>query len=505
MKHNRLVSLLLALALLPGLAACAPAATQPEETDSSQTEPSTEPEGTAIPFALPIYPDASLHPVESENRANLTLMPLLYEGLFQLDQSFQPQPVLCESWQESEDGLSWTFTLKGGVTFSDGTPLTARHAADSINAARLSPRYAARLAGVTAVTGDDGLTLTVTLSAPNGALPALLDIPVYLEREGSWVGTGPYVITGDAGEETLALTARSGWWQGAALPMERIPLTPIYQTEDLVHAFDTREAGLVTTDLTGTGSLGYASGYEAWDYDTTTMVYLIFNTASGPCRDVTLRRALARGMDRTSISNVLFARRVAQAALPVSPASPLYNEQVAQALSYSVDEMNALLAQTDDPGKLTLIVNSENSFKTAAADFLAQQWTGAGLEVEVQQLNWEDYLDALERGRFDICLAETSLTADFDLTALLGAGGSLNYGGWSEGQTDSLLAAFRAAPLGQERVETARLLYDHLAQQVPLAAICFKYNSVLTQWGVMEGLTPTQNNAFYGLGWSVNQ
>lgn len=109
--------------------------------------------------------------MESENRANLTLVPLLYEGLFQLDQSFQPQPVLCESWQESEDGLSWTFTLKGGITFSDGTPLTARHAADSINAARALTRYAARLAGVTGAAGDDGLTLTVTLSAPNGRCP----------------------------------------------------------------------------------------------------------------------------------------------------------------------------------------------------------------------------------------------------------------------------------------------------------------------------------------------
>ena len=502
----RFFSLLLALALLPALAACAPGSEGPEESDPVQTEqPSPSQSGTAVPFALPVYPDSSLHPIQCVNRANQTLLPLLYEGLFQLDGAFEPQPLLCQSWQESEDGLSWTFTLKSGVTFSDGTPLTARHAADSLNAARQSERYAARLAGLTGASGDEGLTLTVTLSAPNGALPALLDMPVYLERDGACYGTGPYVLTGSAEDEALVLTAREGWHLGAALPMERIPLTPIHQTEDLIHAFDTREAGLVTTDLTGTGSLGYASGYEAWDYDTTTMVYLIFNTKSGPCRDGTLRLALARGMDRTSIANVLFARRVAPSALPVSPASALYDQDAADALSYSVDEMSALLERAGTVGELTLIVNSENSFKTSAADFLAQQWTGAGLTVTVEKLDWEDYLDALERGKFDLCLAETALTPDFDLTALLGTGGSLNYGGWSSAETDALLAAFRAAPLGGEREETAALLYQHLARQVPLAPVCFKYNSVLIQWGVVEGLTPTQANAFYGLGWSVEE
>ena len=111
----------------------------------------------------------------------------------------------------------------------------------------------------------------------------------------------------------------------------------------------------------------------------------------------------------------------------------------------------------------------------------------------------------MAQGRFDLCLAEVSLTADFDLTALLSSGGELNYGGWSSGTTDALLTAFRLARSGEESISAAGNLYAHLAEQVPLVPIGFKNHSVLTQWQTVTGLTPTQNSPFYGMTWSLTQ
>ena len=496
---RRRLALLSALLLALALAGCAPAA-------ADDPDPAPSPTGTVqparVPFSLPWYPGASLHPVESANRTNLTLMPLLYEGLFRLDPAFQPESVLCRNYTVSEDGLTWTFTLQSGVTFSDGTPLTARHAADSILAARASARYAARLSGVTGAQAAGELSLTVTLSAPNGALPTLLDVPVFLETEGGGcLGTGPYVLTRSG--EGDALTAREGWWQGETVPEQTIPLTAMEQPEDLVHAFDTREVGLVTADLTGTGTAGFSTTYEVWDCDTTDFLYLLFNTRSGPCADLTVRLGLSRGVDRDSIATSLFARRVSGALLPVSPASPLYDGEVGAALEYSVDAMDQLLGRWEQSRPLTFLVNSENSFKVSAARFLADQWEGAGVEVRVEAVAWEEFTRRLAAGDFDLCLAETVLTPDFDLTPLLGTGGSLNYGGWSDARTDLLLSQLRAA--GEEdRPAAARELYRHLTEQVPITPICFKHHSVLTQWQGVTGLTPTQSDAFYGLSWSVS-
>ena len=498
---KRLSALLPALALLLALAACTPSG-EGSETPGPTASPQESQQAAEVPFSLPFYPSASLHPTESANRSNLTLMPLLYEGLFQLDQSFQPQPVLCQSYTASEDGLTWVFTLRAGVTFSDGTPLTAREAADSLLAAQAGQRYASRFSSVVSIEATGELELTVTLSSPNGALPALLDLPIYLETEaGQYLGTGPYVLTRT--EDAWTLTAREGWWQGLELPQESIPLTVMEQTEDLVHAFDTREIGLVTTDLTGTGAVGFSSTYEVWDYDTTDFLYLMFNTRSGPCADLTVRLGLSRGVDRTSIATSLFSRRVTEATLPVSPASPLYDESIGAALNYSVEEMDLLLSRWEQTRPLVFLVNSESSFKTSAAQFLAEQWEGAGVEVQVESVGWEEYLSRLEGGDFDLCLAEAVLTPDFDLTALLGTGGALNYGGWSDARTDNLLAAFRAAGT-DARADAAGALYTHLTEQAPITPICFKHHSVLTQWRAVTGLTPTQSNAFYGLNWSVS-
>ncbi len=502
MKGTHLIVWTLAAAL--SLTSCAVREGEVDASPSlSPSAPIASEAPASVPFSLPVYSNISLHPVQCANRTNLTLLPLMYEGLFELDSTFTPQPVLCESWQVDETGTVWTFRLRGGVTFSDGTLLSAEQAAASLEAARApESRYAGRLSQVQSISAQDG-QLVVTLNTPNGNLPSLLDIPIYLEQEGRCYGTGPYVLSGS--EDAPVLEGRPDWWKGQTLPCARIPLTPISQTEDLIHSFDTREIGLVLTDFTGTAALGYSATCETWDYPTTTMLYLIFNTRSGHCDDRTLRLGMARGIDRASITNSLFARKMSAALLPVSPASPLYQEKLGQGLDYSVSEMDRLLGEATQTRSLTLLVNSENSFKTATAQFLSDQWRSAGLEVQVESLAWEDYLAALAQGRFDLCLAEVSLTADFDLTALLSSGGELNYGGWSSGTTDALLTAFRLARSGEESISVAGNLYAHLAEQVPLVPIGFKNHSVLTQWQTVTGLTPTQNNPFYGMTWSLTQ
>ena len=134
------------------------------------------PAPATVEFVLPCDPTGSFHPITSSSKVNLTLAPLLYRGLFALDRNFQAEPDLCESYTVSEDGLVWTFTLKE-TTFSDGSPLTAGEVIASLNLARRSDRYSSRLRDVTRVDTGEGGTVAVTLSRPNGALPALLDTP----------------------------------------------------------------------------------------------------------------------------------------------------------------------------------------------------------------------------------------------------------------------------------------------------------------------------------------
>ena len=494
---KRFLPMLLCAALLLSGCGDQPSATSSSAPDSLVAQDGaayhtqTEPPGAVC---LGIYPTYSVHPTLSENRANLTLAPLLYEPLFWVDGQFQAVPVLCQSYAVSEDGLSWTFTLHGGITFSDGTPLTAQVVAAALELARQpASRYAQRLQDVTSISGE-GITLTVTLSRPNGAFPLLLDIPIAAGNADRPPGTGPYLLSAQG--DALTLQARADWWQQLPVPAQQISLAAVAKTDELVAAFDSGEVSLVDVDLMGTNSLGYSGSYETWDYSTTDLIYLGFNTQSGPCRSAAVRLALAQAIDRNAIVQTDFALHAVPCTLPVHPSSPLYDDTLAQPLRHAP---GALAEAADELGltnrALVLLVNSENSAKVGAARRIAAELERAGLSVTLQKLSFEDYLSALERRAFDLYLGEVVLTADFDLSALLGSGGTLNYGGWRDGQWDTLLSALREAD-DQQRPQAAAELLDYFNTQAPIAPICFKSGSVLTQWGRLAGLAPLRGNVF---------
>ena len=501
--RQRLLCLLSAALLL--LSACGADGSAGSGSQSDTSAPAlSRQEPVTTPFTLAAYPSYSFHPTLAANRANLALAPLLYEPLFQLDASFQAQPVLCQSYTASGDGLTWTFTLRSGITFSDGTPLTGQTVADALNTARgAESRYASRLSGVTGVEASGENTVTITLSRPNGNLPLLLDIPIALGTGDRPAGTGPYVFSQQG--DSLSLTARSGWWQDKSLPCTEIPLRAVSRSDDLIFAFSSGDVSLVDVDLMGTNAMGYSGSYETWDYATTDLIYLGFNTQSGLCRSAGVRTALTRGIDRDAVAQTVYASHAVSTALPVHPASPLYDQTLAGVLSYAPE---ALVSQLEDLGvlgrELVLLVNRENTAKLSAAQLIAGQLESAGMEITVNALDFEDYTAALAQGDFDLYLGEVVLTADFDLTALLSSGGALNYGRWQDAQGDSLLSAFVQAS-GEARTAAARALFEYLNQQAPIAPVCFKNGSVLTQWGRLSGLSPVRGNVFAGLeNWTIS-
>ena len=145
--------------------------------------------------------------------------------------------------------------------------------------------------------------------------------------------------------------------------------------------------------------------------------------------------------------------------------------------------LTALAAAGQNTGEikeLRMLVNGENSFRVANAQFIAEGLSTADWRITVEELPWEEYLAALEAGDFDLYYGEVRLTADWDLRELLGTGGALNYGGYSDAITDQLMAEFAVSA---DRKSAARALYTYLRGVVPVAPICFRSTAVLTYPG----------------------
>ena len=119
-------------------------------------------------------------------------------------------------------------------------------------------------------------------------------------------------------------------------------------------------------------------------------------------------------------------------------------------------------------------------------------------------LGYDDYTEALKKGNYDIYYAEVRLCADWDLTLLLGAGEALNFGNVRDSRLQELLAAYLLCR-DDELPQNARALYEYIGQNGFITPICFEKSEVLYHRGVISGLSPTQDNVFYGMeNWTVD-
>ena len=480
-----------------------------QQQEQQSQEETTQPEETVdypAAFSLAYHRDHTLDPITCSEGVQQDVAALLFEPLFQLNGSFEPEPALCTGYAWDETGLVCTLTVRQGVLFSDGTTLTASDVAATLRRAAASERYGYRLRQVASITYSNAAgEVVLTLSSPNQGLIALLDIPVVksgTENQPVPTGTGPYLfVTGSEGDY---LQANGDWWRGETLPVSTIPLVHAKDLDTAVHLFSTRQIELLTVDPTGDHTAA-AGQVQETDRPTTLMQFIGFNTAEGRLfSSAEARSAFSGGIQREMLADAFLSGHARAAQFPLSPVSPLYPEDLEESYSYDAT-IAALTAAGQDTGvtrTLTMLVSEEDSFRVSCAQYISENLSLLDWEITVVALPWEEYLAALEAGEFDLYCGEVKLTADWDLRDLIGTGGSMNYGGYSDPVTDALLLAFASA---SDRAAGARQLCAHLQDTVPIAPVCFRDYTVLTHTGVVEDMASTPGSTFYALeNWTIH-
>lgn len=470
--------------------------------DSPPVETPPAPAADTRPAELTLgwLPDVTLDPLTCPDGMHLTLAPLLYEGLFRLDESFTPQPVLCSEFSCDDTGTVWTFRIRSDILFSDGSALTAADVAAALNRARDTDRYRSRLSGISQVTRKNDI-VTVTLSAPNTSLPALLDIPVVksgTEKTGKPLGTGPYALAED--DRGTHLQAAGTYRASVALPVQAIRLLDCSGSNALRHQFSSQNVQLITADLIGSDPYTPVGSIRISDADTTVLQYIGFNTSRPVFADAAVRNALGLGIDRKTLTEACLAGHALPAQSPISPRSPLYPAMldVDYSLTTFTEAMAAAGCAEGTVHEVSLLVNEENSFKLPAARYIAESLSVCDIRITVRALPWEEYLTALQTGDFDLYYGEVRLTADWDLRQLVGSGGSLNYAGYDNTAVDAFLNSCASAT-EDNRADALLRLFRSLRMQAPILPLCFRRTSVLTHADVVEGLSPIASDPFNGL------
>lgn len=453
-------------------------------------------------FALAFSSSGTMNPITGISRLNSDFMPLVYEGLFFINDRYEAEPLLCSSF--SKEGLKYTFHLNPDACFSDGTKLTADDVKYSLEfAISGSSVYGGRLKHVKRISAPEEDIVMIELDKDLGRFEQLLDIPVIKKGSDDMtypIGTGAYIIVESEGESYLK--ANPVWWRKEVKPAPRIELIDTPEADLLINYFETGVISMVRSDLTATDLVVFGGDYEEWSYATSDMYYLGLNTAAGPFMRAETRRLMSFVVDRELICETEMLRYADPAVLPVNPASRLYKKEIEQKYAFSIDRfIEESIAEgygEENPLRVVFIVNTENVFKVAVANRISEDLRAMGVQVELRELKWDNFLAALKSGNFDIYLAEVRLSPDFDISPLVSKEGALNYGKYSSEETEILLDSFLSADRGS--IETAAAaLYRKVAEDAPIIPILFKRGLVLAKRGIIEDISPLQGNIFNGL------
>lgn len=500
---KRLLCMILVFAvLLTGCSWIIPGQTSTEDTTAvTETHENNLNQRNEIPkgFGLAYVPEYGFNPYSCTCITNRPVFSLVYEPLFVLGSGFQPEPVLCDRFAVSESGKTYVITLCDGVTFSDGTHLTAKDAAVSLEAARKSDYYGSRFSKVAAFSALDDRTLQIELHRAYENLPLLLDVPIVkagTETSDRPLGTGPYAFSEEGLE--LCLRRNRNWWQDNRAPVEydRILLAACKDPTEVRDSFEFGTTSLVCADLNAPNAVGYRCDYELWDEPTTTMQYLGFNLSGGIFYKRGLRAAVTHIIDRETLITSVYKGFAEAAYLPCVPASPLYDAELAEKYSYDEDAFAEALADANVPADYvgTLLVCSSDPSRVELAKRIAEALSAAGLRMELKSVDSDTYLYRLSAGQFDMFVGETRLSGNFDLTEFFRAYGSLSYGG------------IRSAGMEQlcyDTLENSGNCYDLYSGVMENGYFCpllFKSYAVMANRGVIGSLQPAVDCAFHMAG-----
>lgn len=457
-------------------------------------------------FALPYCETETLDPVTCSDGFQQVVGKLLYESLYEPDNSFMPQSILAKSCRYDAANLTYTIQIRSGVCFSDGSALTAADVVDTLHRAAQSVRYGSRFTKVGWISADRDQVI-ITMLEPNGGLLSLLDIPIVksgTENQKIPLGTGPYAVAKEE-DGNHYLAPNQYWWQNKRLPLSRIDLVSCKTPDAANYAFTAQNVQLLCADLVGADAADVSGACT--DAPGMVMQYLGFNLRSEILADSAVRQAISAAIDRETLVSAYLLGHGSAAQFPLPRQSTFYPTDLQS--SYSREAADAAMQRAglkggEEKTELTLLVNEENRFKITVATQIATALNRYDLVVTVQALPWEEYLTALQNGWYDLYYGETKLQPDWDLTALIGTGGALNYGGFRDEDTDLLLAEFLEVQ-GDRRTAVMRELCEDFLQKQPIVPLCFKVVSVLVTNHAVDRITPTAANPFYQMeNWTVH-
>lgn len=464
----------------------------PDKTEDTTKEYNIPTPVIKAEVSLPYIGMDSLDPFTAQSTLNRDALTAVFEGLFEPTSDGKGNPVIA-SFGEI-DGKTVTVKLKQDLLFSDGTPLTSAHILSSFEKARSSAVYSKELSGFSGAAASDNYTVSFTLKRNNEFALNALCFPVVSGKAGSYVGTGAYKISSVDGSFYLEGNKYNSSFGAKAL--KQIALYDMAGASSAVYPFKANDISVYKNDLSG-GEYSLLSP-KTVSVPTNNFVFAGINmTKSSSLLSIGLiRNAINVGINREQIAASSFLGQCSATVTPFK--SEIYVNDELVSVSGNAQRAVNLLEESGFDGEtasgvrtngvttlsVTILVCSDNQYKTATANALKTSLEALGFSVNVSSQKKEDYLESLKKGYYDIYIGETALTCDFDLSEFFTKDGALSYG------IDS--AFFAEYTSYRDGTKTLSQFIESFYTSVPFVPLFYR-NAVLSYNPSLEGVEGSFN------------
>jgi glutathione transport system substrate-binding protein len=341
-----------------------------------------------------------LDPADVNDTLSQSACKLMMQGLYGFDKDMKLIPVLAESYTANDNATEFTFKLRTGISFHDGTPFDASAVKanfDRITAPDAHLKRTSLFAMIAKTEAVDATTVKFTLKTPFGAFvpiiahPAGCQIsPAALQKYGkdisrNPVGTGPYSFVSWSAD-TLKVSRNEHYWKPGLPKLSGVTFRSVPENGARIAMLQTGEAQFIYPLPPEMIKLVQANKQiSIIDAPSIIARYTAMNVMKKPFDDVRVRQALNYAVDKTAFAKIVWSGYEDPATSPLPPKLAFYEKQ--GLWPYDVAKAKALLAEAGHPnGFETEIWANTTTQATRAMQFLQQQFAAIGVKLTVTPL-----------------------------------------------------------------------------------------------------------------------
>ena len=353
--------------------------------------------------------DDSLDPHQTVAAGTREVLFNIFEGLVKPNSDGEMIPAVAEKYELSEDGTTYTFTLREGVKFHNGQTVTAEDVVYSINRGAAVPEgqekpLVAAFSAVKSVEALDEKTVAVTIAQRDLEFISYMTAAIipadYENQDTAPVGTGPFKFVSRTPQQDFVMERFEDYW-GAPVWLDKVTYKICENADALVMNLNGGSIDLCA-HLTSAQASQLNQNFQVLEGTMNLVQAIYLNNQAKPFDNQLVRQALCYAIDRQGIMDMVADGHGTAVGSSIYPAFAKYFlPELVDKYPHDVAKAKELLAQAGYPDGFDMTISVPNNYQPHmdTAEVVAEQLREAGINVTIQPVEWSTWLDTIYNGR----------------------------------------------------------------------------------------------------------